>query len=113
MDQAAKALHLLTTTSTPLAEVAEQLGYPNYRAFGAWCRRKFARGPREIRENQPARLGRGPSPNPASMTWQVRCTPDEREAIVSGVATLAEAWGESHGAVVARAVGAASKKIRK
>lgn len=108
MDQLATARRLLAS-DIPLAEVAEQLGYPNYKAFAAWCRRQFGEGPRAIREGKPARLGRDPVDDPASEVWQTRCTPSERETIAAAVPALAERWECSHGAAVARALTQAKK----
>lgn len=114
MTQADKARRLLADSEIPLAEVATQLGHSTYAGFAAWTRRQFGKGPREIREGKPARLGRGAasSEGTASATWQTRVTPSERETIAAAVPALAERWGCSHGAAVARAVSDAVAKKR-
>lgn len=108
MDEA-KARALLSS-DLPLEEVSAQLGATSYRAFSAWCRRVLGASPRAIREGGPARVGRGASADPASATWQLRCTPEERAAIAEALPVLTTRWACSYGAAVAIALSEAAQR---
>jgi len=110
MDQTEAKARSLLASDLPLAEVAEQLGHSSYPVFATWCRRNLGASPRAIREGKPPRRGRGPSEDQATKTWQTRCTPDERAAIVEAVPKLAARWNCSYGAAVAIALMAAESE---
>lgn len=110
MEQTEAKARSLLASDLPLAEVSDQLGFPSYRAFSAWCKRHLDASPRALREGQPARVGRGASGAPALKTWQTRCTEDERSAIAEAVPILAKRWACTHGAAVAIALEAAAAK---
>jgi hypothetical protein len=103
-----QAHHLITTTDTPISEIAVSLGC-SVAALERRLERAYGARSRELRTGEAPTPGR---PTTGRTPWQVRLTDAERAAVEAAVAREREAGAATDGEALARAVARTPAKRR-
>lgn len=102
------AHRLITTTDTPIAEIAESVGC-SVAALERRLEREYGARSRELRTGEAPTPGR---PATGRTPWQVRLTAAERAVVEAAVARERAAGAATDGEALARAVAAKPAKRR-